>query len=410
MLIKFIFLSLTRVYSTGIGFLLILLSAEILGLDIRGKIAIAVTWMTAFFTFLHLSIGQLGYKIVIDDKNKTSEVISYFIVYDFIITLSLAVVLPVIFHLFIPASKISLFELYFSLLLVPVMMLEQQLLTLFLAYNDTNVLNKLSIINRTLNLLLTSILIFISPNYFTFIVCLFLLSASMAYSYYAKINHNFSYKFINYNFINLIKNGINFHFFNAFGYIGYTLLPLLILPTYVASNEFALYEIGFKLISLVMIIATSCQLLAIRVFSKENDIKKGWNQYLKIVFIYFLISYMVVLSYILIYPYIIKIEYFSKYFISLTTLYELIPYIPLIGTTAFLPTLFVNLNLLKLSALYNFILGIFCFSLLFTLSKLYNIDGIFIGLKFVYGISGVLFLAIMFFIYYTKIKVIPDVC
>lgn len=409
MFIKFLLLSLTRVYSTGVGFLLILLSAEILGLDIRGKIAIAVTWMTAFFTFLHLSIGQLGYKIVIDDKNKTSEVISYFIIYDLVITLFLAIALPVIFHFFVPISKISLFELYFSLLLVPVMMLEQQLLTLFLAFNDTNVLNKVSVVNRTLNLLLTSILIFTFPNYFTFIICLFLLSASMAYSYYIKIKKDFSYRFKKYDFIQLIKNGVNFHFFNAFGYIGYTLLPLLILPVYVASNEFALYEIGFKLISLVMIVATSCQLLAMRVFGKEIDFKKGWSKYLKIVFIYFIISYIIVLSYILAYPYLIKIDYFSKYTISLTTLYELIPYIPLIGTTAFLPTLFVNLNLLNLSALYNFILGVFCFSLLFILSNLYSVDGVFIALKFVYILSGLLFLAVMFFIYYKKIKVSPDV-
>ncbi|WP_273844456.1 hypothetical protein [Providencia rettgeri] len=409
MLIKFLLLSLTRVYSTGVGFLLILLSAEILGLDIRGKIAIAVTWMTAFFTFLHLSIGQLGYKIVIDDKNKTSEVISYFIIYDLIITLSLAISLPVIFNFFIPTSKISLLELYFSLLLVPVMMLEQQLLTLFLAFNDTNVLNKVSIINRTLNLIFTSLLLFAFPNYFTFIACLFLLSASMAYSYFSKIKNEFSYQFIKFNFIKLVKNGINFHFFNAFGYIGYTLLPLLILPLYVANNEFALYEIGFKLISLVMIVATSCQLLAMRVFSKEINIKSGWNQYLKIVLIYFIISYIIVLLYSLIYSYIINISYFSKYFISLTTLYELIPYIPLIGTTAFLPTLFVNLNLLNLSALYNFILGAFCFSLLFILSNLYSVDGVFIALKIVYTLSGLLFLAVMFFIYYKKIKASPDV-
>lgn len=404
MLLKFLFLTSTRVYSTGIGFLLIILSAELLGFDTRGKIAVAVTWMTAFFTFMHMSIGQLGYKIALDSKDRVTEIISYFIAYDLIITIIIGIFLPLIYNSFIPNNIISLSELYYSLPLVTIMMLEQQLLSLFLAFKDTKVLNRISIINKTASLVITTILMLVFPSYLTFIICMFLLSTSMAYSYYFNINNKKYFSFSFSEFISLIRNGISFHFFNAFGYIGYTIFPLLIIPKFVDSNKFALYEIGFKLISLVMIIATSCQLLAMRSFSKEKNIKRSWEQFLYIVLIYFTVSYFVVIVYFIVFPFLIEFNFLSKYRISLFTLKELLPFIPLIGTTAFLPTLFVNLNLLNLSALYNFILGLLCFFLIFILSNLYGVNGIFLGLKISYFSAGILSSIIMLYIYYSKIK------
>lgn len=404
MFLKFISLSLARVYSTGVGLLLIIVSSEILGLDIRGKIAIAVTWMTAFFTFLHLSIGQLGYKIVIEDRKRTSEVIGYFIIYDIAITVILSLALPIVYGFFIPSTKITLPEFYFSLALVPIMMFEQQMLTLFLAFNDTGILNRISIINRTGNFVITLGLLFLFPGYYTFIICLFILSASMAFSYYQSIHNNELYCFIMSEFKRLIKRGLGFHFFNAFGYIGYTLLPLLILPRYVSSEKFALYEIGFRFISLIMIIATACQLLAMRAFSREQSIIKGWRQYLRIVCIYFALSYTTVIIFFLLYPMLFSLPYVAKYGLSLSVFRDLLPYVPFIGTTVFLPTLFVNLNLLNLSALYNFILGILCFVLIFVFAKTLGVVGIFISLKIVYSLSALLFIFIMWFIYTKKIK------
>lgn len=406
MLLKFIFLSLSRVYSSGIGLLLILFSAGILGLTVRGEIAISVTWMTAFFTFLHLSIGQLGYKKVLEDKKRGKEIILYFIIYDLFITLLLAIFLPLIYDLFIPTNKISLIDFYFALSLVPIMMLEQQLLSLFLASNDTNVLNRISITNRTLNFLITLLLIYLLPNYYTFIICLFILSAAMAYSYYKNINYTGRYVFDAHEFFQLIKNGVGFHFFNAFGYIGYTLLPLLILPKFISSEKFALYEIGFRFISLVMIIATSCQLMGMRAFSKERDVIRGWSQYLRIILIYFSLSYTAVFAFLILYPFISAIPFLIKFNLSFSVFKELLPYVPLIGTTAFLPTLFVNLNMLKLSAIYNFTLGLCCFILIIIFTKLLGVSGLLLSLKIIYSFAGVLFIIIICYVYNEKIRIL----
>nr|BBM63183.1 predicted O-antigen flippase [Escherichia albertii] len=404
MFFKFIYLSLARVYSTGIGLLLIIFSSEMLGLDARGKIAIAITWMTAFFTFLHLSIGQLGYKIVIDDRKRTSEIIGYFIAYDISVTSVLALVLPVVYHFFIPWTKITLPEFYFSLTLVPIMMFEQQMLTLFLAFNDTGKLNLISILNRTGNFVITLGLLFLFPGYYTFIFCLFVLSFSMSLSYFLFVYNNERCYFVAREFKKLIKRGAGFHFFNAFGYIGYSILPLLILPKYVSSEQFALYEIGFRFISLIMIIATACQLLAMRVFSREDNIIKGWKLYLRIVFIYFTISYIVVVFFYLLYPILFDFTYVIKYRLSLSIFRELLPYVPFIGTTVFLPTLFVHFNLLNLSALYNFTLGIFCFILIFSLAKTFGVTGVLISLKIIYSLSALLFTFIIWVVYTKKIK------
>lgn len=403
MVIKFVLLAVSRVYSTAVGLFLVLMSAEFMGLEERGKIAISVTWVTALFTFLHLSIGQLSYRIVINDKKRVNEMITYFIVYDLLLTVILFVFYPFIYHLFVPAKAINLGEFYLALPLVPIMMFEQQMLSLFLALQDTNKLNKITVINKSINLVVTTCLIYLYPDYMVFIICLFMLSFFMSISYFLGITEKYRLKFDRIEFTKLLAKGGGFHFFNAFGYIAYTSLPLLILPNLLITNDFALYEIGFKLISVVLIIATSSQLLSMRVFSKELDLKVAWKKYLNVIFLYFILSYSIVFFYMLLHPFLLDIGVLKKYYLSFEVLHSLLPYVPLIGTALFLPTLFVNFEMMSASALYNIILGGLGFILLIGMSYVSGVAGVLNALKIVYVFSGLLFFLIIRHIHINKI-------
>ncbi|MCF1957717.1 MULTISPECIES: hypothetical protein [Proteus] len=411
MFIKFIFLAFSRFYSTFVGLVLLLLSTEILGFEQRGQIAISISWMTTIFTISYLSLGQIGYKIVVDDNSKISNVISIFFIYSLLVTLSILLLVYPIYKYFLPNGSIEIEYFIFSVILIPGLMLEQQMLSLFIGKRDTSIMNKITIIVKTFILLLSILLIYLFPSKYLFISLLSLMSLLLAFSFFYNLNKDINFKF-HFDFTlfkKMLLSGLNFHFFNAFGYILYTQLPLLVLPWFFPNDIYAKYEITFKFLSLLTIIATTCQLLGMRIFSNTEISKKvAWKKYISIVGIYFLLSYCIVGICYLIKPILFNFNFFNEYQTSYILFLQLALFIPFMNTSAFLPTLFLNLNKLNLSAIYNVLLGLISLILISTTILFFNPEDIFNALKIVYIAAGMLFLYFICALY--KRNILNDQC
>ncbi|MEG3222148.1 hypothetical protein PD716_16150 [Vibrio gigantis] len=402
---KYIYLVLSKGYATSIGILVLIFTNEMLGFSTRGEIAIAITWVSVFFTVLYLSLGQIGYKIVVDDKRKINEVVTALLIYTAFMTALIYLISPIVYVTISPINSLDFKLFLIALSIFPMMMLEQQFTSLFLSVRDTNKMNKINIFSKSVFLLLSLIFISFYPSFLTYIVCVFLGHLFTVTFLYRAIfeNNSYNYTFDIKVFKYMLKKGSGFHFYNAFGYIAYSYLPMIVLPYYIDNETVAKYELSFKLLALFAILASSCQLLGMRLFSSSCR-KSAWVQYCKLVFFYFFLSLLIAVIVKIIINYYLDSGYYEQYHESVMFVNELLYYIPFMFTSIFLPTLFLNFDMLKMSARYNVVFGLVSLISMFHFISKYDEGGIVIAMRYIYLSSGFLFFICLAYIYVTKVR------
>ncbi|EKI0736900.1 oligosaccharide flippase family protein [Vibrio parahaemolyticus] len=387
-----------KLYSLSLGFVIMFYTLNVLGVEERGEIAIVLSWSSTLFTALYLSLGQIAYRRIKDNHLEINTVCSSLLTFTLLVTVFLIVIIPICYAFFIPNGRVSLLLLYFSCFSVPFLMLEQYFLSLNLVGNNIKKINSILLISKTISFV---IIIFFS-NVFSLSVMLVVFSITLAnvtsglwFFVDFKKRNKFIFKFSKVNLISMLKEGASFHIFNAIGFIIYTNGVLLLSPWFISKFEYGIIDVSLKIVSVYTVIGMAFQTVIMGFFGKEG-LRDAWGEFNKVLLLY-IMSFLVIVfaSFFILKPLLSLIISENSELIS-SFVVELLPFLILMVTSTFVPSLFVIFGWYRYSALYNVILALVTFfSLIYFMSN-QGVTGIVSSLKITYCTMGLLFVLVYY--------------
>ncbi|EGQ9304205.1 oligosaccharide flippase family protein [Vibrio parahaemolyticus] len=382
-----------KLYSLSLGFVIMFYTLNVLGVEERGEIAIVLSWSSTLFTALYLSLGQIAYRRIKDNALELNTVCSSLLIFILLVTMCLVVIVPICYALFIPSGRVSLLLLYFSCFSVPFLMLEQYFLSLNLVGNNIKKINVILLTSKTISFV---IIIFFS-NVFSLSVSLVVFSITFAniisglwFFIDFKKRNKFTFVFSKVNLFSILKEGAGFHIFNALGFILYTNGVLLLSPWFISKFDYGIVDVSLKIVSIYTVVGMAFQTVIMGFFGKE-ELREAWGNFNKILALYF-ISFLIIIltSFFVLKPVLSLLINENSELISGFVL-ELLPYLALMVTSTFVPSLFVIFGWYRYSAFYNIILAFITLSSLIFFMSNQGVLGIISSLKVTYCTMGVLF-------------------
>ncbi|EGQ7675718.1 oligosaccharide flippase family protein [Vibrio parahaemolyticus] len=382
-----------KLYSLSLGFVIMFYTLNVLGVEERGEIAIVLSWSSTLFTALYLSLGQIAYRRIKDNALELNTVCSSLLIFILLVTMCLVVIVPICYALFIPSGRVSLLLLYFSCFSVPFLMLEQYFLSLNLVGNNIKKINVILLTSKTISFV---IIIFFS-NVFSLSVSLVVFSITFAniisglwFFIDFKKRNKFTFVFSKVNLFSILKEGAGFHIFNALGFILYTNGVLLLSPWFISKFDYGIVDVSLKIVSIYTVVGMAFQTVIMGFFGKEK-LREAWGNFNKILALYF-ISFLIIIltSFFVLKPVLSLLINENSELISGFVL-ELLPYLALMVTSTFVPSLFVIFGWYRYSAFYNIILAFITLSSLIFFMSNQGMLGIISSLKVTYCTMGVLF-------------------
>lgn len=379
---------LAKVLNALVGLILLFVSNEFLGFEIRGQAGIILYWVSMVFTVSYLSLGQIGFKYIVIKGFNVQDVMKNLLIYN-IIFLMLALLVTLFFKLFGYVFEVKMGTVFILIITIPLMMLEQQLNSIYLVKYAPLDLAK-TVIKSKLTVLPISIGIFYMWPTVTgfFLSNLVMYLISVVYLYYS-YNENifFFWKKGGFFLFDLVKDGIKYHSFNALGYVLYMQFPMLYLGKIASNYSFSQYEIAMRFLAIFSIVATSCQVIITHVFKRVSNRLDIWNEIKKLSLIYFSVSYFFVFFSYLFVVFVSDFELGKKYELSILIFKELVWFVPFIGIAQFVPTIYLHLDRVNLSSIYNFLLGFFSLFTVIALGTIMGESGVVFAIKLTYIFS-----------------------
>ena len=310
-----------KIYVCLLSLIGLIITARYLGTNGRGTVVAIQTWVEMFYTFSYLSLGETAYHYLLKNKEKTNETFSSLLVF----AVANSIIFFIIFINLYVFNKNIFGELQFNLLCIgffslPFIIWEQYSNSLFLVLNKLNVYNKSQAICKTIGLaILLFFIITLEQGVIGFLISVLLgYILYSAYSFYLLfIKNKITLKFSIQNLKNLITKAFSLHF-NAIGSFFFIKSDILMLNYYLTKKDVGIYDLGFRLIWITMLIPISIQLVSFSRIAKLG-VKNAWGEYKTLFFQAILIMILIaILEYIL-----------SPYFIPLVASNEFIETVPI---------------------------------------------------------------------------------
>lgn len=271
-----------KLYVMVIGFIVTFMTYNVLGSKGRGEIAIILTWIAILQTVLYFSLGQIAYKKVIDNVISRESALRSILTFDLLVFFLIYFFGVLIYIFAIPQNSVNPLTFLFALIAVPLLIMEQQLLSLNLADNNIQWINKVVFLSKTIGFVFYFVFFFVLKYQSTMLFFVFyninlLLSVFIYFVFYCKKIKITSLKLDFYNMWEMIKDSIAFHS-NAIGYALIINSPIIVLSWIVDVNQVAHFEMSMKLLSIFLVVGQAFQTIIMGQFSKGNFIL-GWQHY-----------------------------------------------------------------------------------------------------------------------------------
>lgn len=292
--IRLINMSGARIYSVLLGVISLTLTARMLGPEGRGQIVAVTTWITAFSTIGHLSLGQVSMRQA--SLNFTgdwlSRSLSLLLINTTLMTFLSAVILGGTYYLN-PGlfGGISMSLLMVGFCMLPTMIWESYGGHLLSASNNIEFYNRSQVISRTVGLILLVFLLYIKPEPTMVVVSnavAFLLSAVFCINFYLKkIRLSLPSR---QDIITYYKSGLLLHL-NTIGTFIFSGADVLIINYFRGSKDTGLYQLGLQIISVMLIVPNSAAMIIYSQLTSHGP-DHGWINQKKM--IYFLTGLMTI--------------------------------------------------------------------------------------------------------------------
>lgn len=277
----------SKIYGVILGVVSLTLTARMLGPQGRGEVAAVTTWITAFATFGHLSLGPVVMRNASLNFKGTwlSDSLSILIFNTVIMTIvSVAVIFGL--RLFDPQifGEISPRLMIFGLMMLPFMIWDSYGHHLLTASNEIEVYNRSQVISRTIGLVFLIALLaeleFGSKGVIISNAIGFAIGGGIGI-YFLTRNTKLTFPSKE-KILSFYKNGFTLHL-NTIGTFLFSGADLLLLNYYKGTKETGLYQIGVQLIGVMLIIPQSASMIIYSQLASAGP-DKGWQYQKKICF------------------------------------------------------------------------------------------------------------------------------
>lgn len=383
------------------GFFVTFVTYNILGSQARGQIAIILTWIGVLQTIFYFSLGQITYKKVIDNLISREMALRIVLTFDLLAVFFVYFFGVLVYMFAIPPNSINILTFLFALSAVPLLIIEQQLLSLNLADNNIQWINKVIFLSKTIGFLFYFVFFVVLEcqsiiMFFVFYNTSMLLSVSIYLVFYCRKINVTSFRFELYDTWKILKDSIVFHS----SAIGYSLIingPIIVLSWMVDINQVAHFEISMKLISVFLVVGQAMQTIVMGQFS-NGDFIQGWMSYrhcllwlvvvliMSVIFSYFVAPYVI--------PYLIETDSEVVLGIFNSLLFIVLP----MNLMQILISIYLVRSWYWQISIIHFGVGVLCLVSGFYLVKLFGINGIIYSQWIIYSVLLLVFLLTFFFV------------